>query len=107
MIVSKNKTIVFNFTNNYQFGTQWKLQEENVEIVNKMKLLGTWVITSLTRDENCSHLIKKVNGRMRFIRTLLSFGASKIAPVDFYFFSVTLQSERIWMLPATFLVGSI
>ena len=101
MIVSQKKTkaMIFNFTDNYQFGTRLKLKNENIECVEKMKLLGTWVNTSLTWDDNCSYLIKKVNGRMTLIRSLFSFGASKKEMVHFWVTfcrSVLEQSCVIW-----------
>ena len=38
---SKTKAMIFNFTNNYQFHTRLTLKNENLEIVDKMKLLVT------------------------------------------------------------------
>ena len=50
MIISKKKTkaLIFNYTNNYQFGTRIQFEGENIEFVDKMKLLGTWVTSKLT-----------------------------------------------------------
>ena len=91
--------MVFNFTKNYQFGTRLQLQKENIEFVDRMKLLGTWVNTDLTWDENCSYLIKKVNGRMQLLRNILSFGASKHEMVHFWILfcrSILEQSCVVW-----------
>ena len=48
----------------------------NIEILDKMKILGTIVDRKLSWDDNCSMLIKKVNARMQLLRSLQSFGAS-------------------------------
>ena len=72
----KTKAILFNFTDNYQFGTRLKLKDENIEIVHKMKLLGTVINDKLSWDDNCSEIISKVNKRMQLIRTMKSFGAT-------------------------------
>ena len=78
MVISKKKTkaMLFNFTQNYQFGTRLKLEDENIEIVNEMKLLGTVINSKLTWEDNCAYLIKKVNNRMILLRQILSFGVA-------------------------------
>ena len=68
--------LIFNWTDNYQFSTRLKLNEKNIEIVEKMKILGTIVNDKLTWDDNCAELVKKVNKRMALIRSMKSFGAS-------------------------------
>ena len=67
------KFIIFN----YKFTTRLQVKENDVEIVDKMKILGTIVNNTLSWDENCNHLIKKVNARMQLLRNIQSFGASK------------------------------
>ena len=68
--------MIFNFTEKYQFSTRLQLNEKNIEIVDKMKILGTIVNNKLTWDDNCAELIKKVNKRMALIHSMKSFGAS-------------------------------
>ena len=79
MILSKQKTkaMIVNFTDNYQFSTRLKLNNENIQIVDKMKLLGTWVNNKLTWDDNCAQLVRKVNTRMQLLRNVLAFGAKR------------------------------
>ena len=45
MVINQKKTkaIIFNFTDKYQFTTRLQLKNEKIEIVNKMKILGTTV----------------------------------------------------------------
>ena len=40
------------------------LNDENIEVVNKSKLLGTIVTDKLTWDENTDYLVKKAYKRM-------------------------------------------
>ena len=101
MIISEKKTkaMLFNFTDNYQFTTRLDLKGSNVEIVDKMKILGTIVDSKLSWDDNCSLIIKKVNARMQLIRSLQSFGASVQEMVHMWVLfcrSVLEQSCVVW-----------
>ena len=60
----KTKIMIFNFTKTHQFTTRIKLKEKNVEIVEKMKLLGTIITKNLKWHENTNHIVKKAWGRM-------------------------------------------
>ena len=91
--------MLFNFSNNYQFTTQLQLKGENVQIVDKMKILVTVVRSDLTWTENCSLIIKKVNSRMQLIRSILSFGANTEEMVHLWVVfcrSVLEQSCVVW-----------
>ena len=101
MIINQKKTkaMIFNFTNNHQFTTRLSLKGENIEIVNQMKILGTIINNSLSWDENCSNLIKKVNSRMQLLRNIYTFGASKHEMVHLWILycrSVLEQSCVLW-----------
>ena len=101
MIISEKKTkaMVFNFTENYKFSTRLQLKGQNIELVDKMKILGTIVKTDLTWTENCSLIIKKVNARMQLLRNLLSFGATTDEMVHMWVVfcrSVLEQSCTVW-----------
>ena len=72
----KTKAMIINFTNNYQFHTRLKLKETNIEVVEKMKILGTIITNQISWNENCSLLIKKVNARMQLLRKVWSFGST-------------------------------
>ena len=37
----KTKSMIFNFTNDYQFTTRMKLEDHQLEVINHTKLLGT------------------------------------------------------------------
>ena len=95
----KTKAMIFNFTNNYQFTTRLSLNENNIEIVDQMKILGTIINNQLSWNENCNALIKKVNSRMQLIRELHKFGASIEEMVHFWILfcrSILEQSCVVW-----------
>ena len=106
MVISEKKTkaMIFNFTDNYQFTTRLQLKGKNIEVVDKMKILGTIVDSKLSWDENCSILIKKVNTRMQFLRGIKSFGASVDEMVHLWILfcrSVIEQSCVVWTTSLT------
>jgi hypothetical protein len=101
MIISQKKTkaMIINFTDKHQFTTRLHLNGENIEIVNKMKILGTIIDDKLSWDENCSFLIKKVNARMQLLRSVYSFGATNEEMVHLWTVfcrSVLEQSCTVW-----------
>ena len=101
MIISEKKTkaMLFNFTDNYQFSTRLQLKGQNIDIVDKMKILGTVVNSDLSWTDNCSLIIKKVNNRMQLIRNIYSFGATKEEMVHLWIVfcrSVLEQSCVVW-----------
>ena len=51
--------MIVNFTDNYQFSTRITLNNESIKVVDKMKLMGTWVNNKSTWGENCGYLMKK------------------------------------------------
>ena len=48
----KTKTMLFNFTEKYQFGTRLMLKNEPLEIVDSTRLLGTIISSDLSWDLN-------------------------------------------------------
>jgi hypothetical protein len=101
MIISEKKTkgMIFNFTDKYKFTTRLQLKGENIQLVDKMKILGTVVNSSLTWCENCDLIIRKVNARMQLLRNVLSFGASTEEMVHLWTVfcrSVVEQSCVVW-----------
>ena len=64
-----------------------------------MKILGTIVDSSLSWDENCQFIIKKVNARMQLLRGVKGFGASFEEMVHLWIVfcrSVLEQSCVVW-----------
>ena len=101
MQINKNKTkaMLFNFTKQYQVTTNLCLENERIEIVQKMKLLGTIISDDLSWDANCENIIKKVTKRMQLLNKCHSFGASKSEMVTLWISfcrSVLEQSCVVW-----------
>ena len=82
----KTKIMIFNSTKNYQFTTRLKLNNENVEIVNSSKLLGTIITDNLTWDANTNYLVKKAYARMQLLSKVSTFTSSKEEKRKFTFF---------------------
>ena len=60
----------------YQFTTRLLLNNTNIEIVERMKILGTIINDKLTWSDNCDEIVSKVNKRMLLLKRMLHFGAS-------------------------------
>ena len=97
--VKKTKTMIFNFTQNYQFSTRLKLNDETIEVINSTRLLGTIISDDLKWDLNTSSIIKKANARMELLRRVASFGTPiedlKIVYILFIR-SILEQSATVW-----------
>ena len=65
--------MIVNFTEKYQFHTRLQLKNQNVQVVDNIKILGTTFNNKITWDENCSILIRKVNARMQLLRKVWKF----------------------------------
>ena len=50
--VKKTKAMIFNFSQNYQFTTNLKLQDDKLEIVKETKLLRVIITDDLKWDRN-------------------------------------------------------
>ena len=66
----KSKTILFNFTRNYQFSTRLAIEGQVLEIVQKTKLLGTIVSNDLKWNKSTELIVKKANKRMELLRKI-------------------------------------
>ena len=76
--------MIVNYTDSYQFHTRIQLKGQNVQIVDKMKILGTIITDQISWTENCNLLIKKVNARMQLIRKVWSFGSTPQEMVELW-----------------------
>ena len=97
--VKKTKTIVFNYTDKYQFATRLTLDEEPIEVINSTRLLGTILTSDLTWDLNTSAIVKKANARMELLRKVASFCPSVEDLRTIYILyirSILEQSATVW-----------
>ena len=91
--------MIINFTHKYQFQTRLQLNDKNIEIVDQIKILGTIFTNTLSWNENCANIIKKVNARMQLLRKVWSFGSTNKEMVQLwktYCLSVLEQSCVVW-----------
>ena len=95
----KTKSMIINFSHNYQFSTRLLLNNKNVEIVDQIKILGTIFTSNLKWDKNCEQIITKVNRKMLLLKKILKFGATREEMVHLwisYCRSVLEQSAVLW-----------
>ena len=91
--------MIVNFTEKLQFHTRLQLKSQNIEVVKKMKILGTIFTDRLSWNENCDTIVRKVNARMQLIRKVWSFGSSYQEMVHLwktFCLSILEQSCAVW-----------
>ena len=97
--IKKTKNMIFNFSKKHQFTTNLNVDEENIEIVNEAKLLGTIITDKLTWDRNVEELTKKGYKRMQLLNAASRFTSSKFELKNIYLTfirSVLEQSAVVW-----------
>jgi hypothetical protein len=95
----KTKQMIFNFTTNKQFSTRTKLNNTNIEIVEKTKLLSLVITNDLKWEENTEILVKKANSRMQLLRKCASFTKDIEELKNIYILfirSILEQSCTVW-----------
>ena len=95
----KTKTMIFNFTDRFQFTTRLKLKNDNIEVIKSTKLLGTILSADLKWDLNTASITKKANARMELLRKVASFDPPTEDLKDIYILfirSILEQSARVW-----------
>ena len=90
----KTKTMIFNFTDKYQFTTRLSLKDKTVEVINQTKLLGTVVTDDLKWDKNTAHIVKKANARMALLRKVTEFSQNKDELKNIYMLYIRSQIEQ-------------
>ena len=96
---TKSKTMIFNYTNNHQFTTRLSVNDQNIEVVESTKLLGTIISNDLKWDLNTNQIVKKANARMQLLHKALNFGAPLRDMKDIYVLfirSLLEQSCQTW-----------
>ena len=76
--------MIFNYTQNHQFTIRITMEDEQIEIVENTKLLGTHITNDLTWDLNTKHIVNKSNARMQLLRKIASVRASRADMIDKY-----------------------
>ena len=91
---SKTKSMIFNFSNDFQFSTRLLLDGQNVEVLDSTKLLGTIISNDLKWNLNTKNIVRKANSRMELLRKVASFGAPIEDLKIIYFIFVRSQLEQ-------------
>ena len=95
----KCKSMFFNFSRNYQFSSRLKIDNEIIETVQEIKLLGTTITNDLKWAKNTEKIVKKANKRMELLRRITNFGASWDDLKNIYILyirSLLEQSCTVW-----------
>ena len=95
----KTKSMIFNFTKQFQFTTDLELNNTKIEVETEQKLLGTIISNNLTWDTNINSIVKKANARMQILHKISKFGASENDLLEIYFAyirSILEQSSNVW-----------
>ena len=95
----KTKSMIFNFNRTKQFSTRLNLNNNNIEQVKSIKLLGTYITDDLKWNMNTKFLVKRAYSRMELLRQLTNFTKSKKDKLQIYkvyIRSVLEQSSVVW-----------
>ena len=71
--IKKTKNMIFNFSKKFQFTTKLSVENENIEIVKEVKLLGTYITDDLKWNKNTTELVKKSYKRMQLLNRAARF----------------------------------
>ena len=80
----KTKVMAFNFTKKFDFQPKMKLNEKELDVIYKTKLLGIMITSDCKWNENTDYIKKKARTRIWIIRRLKSLGASTQTLLDIY-----------------------
>ena len=80
----KSKVMLFNPCHSVDFMPELALQNNQLEVVEELKLLGVVVRSDLKWSSNTEYIVKKANSRLWTLRRLKNLGASEDDLVDIY-----------------------
>ena len=95
----KTKLKIFYFNKTKPFSTRLELNNQNIEQVKTIKLLGTYITDDLKWKKNTHFLVKRAYSRMELLRQLTKFTKSredKLQIYKVYIRSVLEQSSVVW-----------
>ena len=72
--IKKTSSMIFKFTNNFQFNTKFNIEGDNIYIRKKTKILGLVITDNLKWEENTKEFIhKNIHIRMCLLKKVSSF----------------------------------
>ena len=69
----KTKNQIFNFSKKHQFSTNIKINNDNIETISEVKLLGTTITSDLSWSKNTKKIVQDSNKRMQFLHRAKKF----------------------------------
>ena len=84
--VSKSNYIIFSRSKS-DFTTRLQLNNQNLERVNAVKILGIWLTEDLSFDKNTREICRKAYQRMSMLTKLKYVGIKTEDLIDIYIFS--------------------
>ena len=97
--VVKTKEMIIDFRKNKTAMTPLAIREQQVELVDSFKFLGTTITNTLKWDINTETIAKKAQQRMLFLHQLKTFRVNKTILTQFYrtvIESVLTFSTTVW-----------
>ena len=95
----KTKSIIFNFSKKNQFTTNLSVNNVKLEIVNEVKLLGTYITSDLKWNKNTKVIVKKAYARMQLLTKSANFTNNRYDLRSIYLTfirSILEQSAVVW-----------
>ena len=96
---NKCQAMLFNYTRKYQFNTRLTIENNDISIVDQVKLLGVIITSNLSWNKNTSYLVKKAYARMRLLHKLAEFNVPATDSILIYILyirSICEQSCSVW-----------
>ena len=95
----KTKSIIFNFSKKNQFTSNLSVNIVKLEIVNEVKLLGTYITSYLKWNKNTKVIVKKAYARMQLLNKSANFTNNRYDLRSIYLTfirSILEQSVVVW-----------
>ena len=95
----KSKYMIINFTNNYQFNTRLKLEQDLIQQITQTRLLGVILDDQLSFQSNTDFLVRKAFKRMCILAKLYEFSVplkDLVKIYTLYIRSVVENSAVVW-----------
>ena len=80
----KTKTLLFNTSKTKDFTPKVKIDNETIDLVEEIKLLGVKITSDMKWNENTEYITKKAFSRLWMIRRLKLIGANQEELLDVY-----------------------
>ena len=83
--IKKTKLMIFNNGRNMDFMPDMKLEGNQIEVVEEMRILGLIIRSDMKWSSNSEHIVKRAFNKLWTLRRLKALGASQVDLLDVYF----------------------